>query len=78
VPTISDLLEPPTRRPGTYLRGGNVLDTHQLGFRTGIGAPNQPFEFDTHLRGNSNSGHNYGVDLPAADKQALIEFLKTL
>jgi hypothetical protein len=78
VPTISDLLEPPTRRPGTYLRGGNVLDTHQLGFRTGIGAPNQPFEFDTRLRGNSNGGHNYGVDLPAADKQALIEFLKTL
>jgi RoxA-like, cytochrome c-like len=29
-------------------------------------------------RGNGNGGHEYGTDLPAADKDALLEYLKTL
>ena len=33
--------------------------------------------FDTSQRGNSNAGHLYGRDLPPADREALIEFLKT-
>jgi len=36
------------------------------------------FTFDTNLPGNSNSGHLWGTDLSAADKTALLEFLKTL
>ena len=30
------------------------------------------------LRGNGNGGHLYGRELPPADREALIEFLKTL
>jgi hypothetical protein len=34
--------------------------------------------FDTSQRGNGNGGHLYGTDLPAEDRQAIIEYLKTL
>lgn len=33
---------------------------------------------DTGERGNGNGGHEFGTALPAADKEALIEYLKTL
>ena len=33
--------------------------------------------FDTALRGNGNAGHTYGSDLPPADRDAIIEYLKT-
>ena len=78
VPTVADLLEPPARRPVTYLRGGNVLDAQRLGFVTRPGSPGSRFLFNSRLRGNANGGHLYGIDLTTPDKQALIEFLKTL
>ena len=34
--------------------------------------------YDVHWRSNGNMGHEYGVKLPPADKDALIEYLKTL
>jgi hypothetical protein len=34
--------------------------------------------YDTRLPGNSNAGHLYGVEMTAAQKKALIEYLKTL
>ncbi len=34
--------------------------------------------YDTAERGNSNQGHLYGTDLAAAQKDALVEYLKTL
>ena len=33
--------------------------------------------FDASERGNDNGGHLYGVDLPTAEKDALLEYLKT-
>ena len=36
------------------------------------------FPFDVSVRGNGNTGHTYGVDLPHEEKQALVEFMKTL
>jgi mono/diheme cytochrome c family protein len=36
------------------------------------------FRFDARQRGNGNLGHEYGLDLPEADKLDLIEYLKTL
>ena len=33
--------------------------------------------FDTSVRGNGNAGHLYGATLAPADREALIEFLKT-
>lgn len=34
--------------------------------------------YDVHWRSNGNIGHEYGVKLPPAEKDALIEYLKTL
>jgi mono/diheme cytochrome c family protein len=73
VPTIRDLLSPVDRRPKAFLRGCTDLDTANLGFKCNTG-----FKFDTTLIGNSNAGHEYGVLLPEPDKNALIEYLKTL
>lgn len=78
VPTLWDLLQPPERRPTTFERGGNQLDPVQVGFISEPGATRLPTVFDTRLRGNSNAGHLYGIGLSAADKQAIVEFLKTL
>jgi len=78
VPTLKDLLERPDRRPITYRRGGNRLDPVRIGFQEEPQTDAGTFLFDTRLRGNGNGGHLHGVDLPEADKMALIEYLKTL
>ena len=39
------------------------------------------FFYDTSVRGNSNSGHegrDYGTELPKEDKDAIVEYMKTL
>jgi processive rubber oxygenase RoxA-like protein len=78
VPTVYDLLSRAEQRPRTFYRGSNVIDPLKLGIAT-IARPGGPaFLFDTSLSGNRNIGHEYGADLPEADKKALIDFLKTL
>jgi hypothetical protein len=62
-----------------FHRGYDVYDWTKVGFITdGPEAERNGVRFDTGLRGNSNSGHLYGRELPAADREALIEFMKTL
>lgn len=80
VPTLRDLLRPPGERPKTFRRGSDVYDWANLGFdsTTPREGGRVYFEFDTTLPGNGNGGHLYGVDLPAAAKDELLEFLKTL
>jgi len=73
VPTLDALLTPEQERPQTFIRGCDVLDAVKVGFQC-----QQGFEFDTRLRGNSNSGHAYGTALSAEQKSELIEYLKTL
>jgi hypothetical protein len=34
--------------------------------------------FDTRLKGNSNAGHVYGQELKPAQREDLLEYLKTL
>jgi hypothetical protein len=34
--------------------------------------------YDVSWRSNGNMGHEYGVSLPQADKDALLEYLKKL
>jgi mono/diheme cytochrome c family protein len=78
VPTLRALLFP-EERPRTFYRGYDVYDFRAVGFvSTGPEAEKGGVLFDTGLRGNSNSGHLYGRELPPADREALIEFLKTL
>jgi mono/diheme cytochrome c family protein len=79
VPTLSDLLSPPERRPPVFYRGYDVIDFDKVGFvSTGPKAIAKGFEFRTSDRGNGNGGHLYGTDLSDTDKRALIEYLKTL
>jgi hypothetical protein len=84
VPTLRDLLAAPADRPVRFCRGGDVYDWKNLGYlsrpRVVNGRESCPGEFlyDTKVRGNSNRGHLYGTLLSDADKDALMEFLKTL
>ena len=59
----------------------SAADPAQCGANTSTpGNTADRFLFDTTLPGNGNAGHEgpaYGTDLPAADKDALVEYLKT-
>jgi RoxA-like, cytochrome c-like len=78
VPTLRDMLQKPDQRPKLFYRGYNVFEPHDVGFVwKGPEAERAGFRYDTSVPGNSNQGHLYGTDLSAADKDALLEFLKT-
>jgi mono/diheme cytochrome c family protein len=79
VPTLRDLLEPPERRPTVFYRGYPLYDFANVGFVTsGPEAERTGFRFETSVRGNGNGGHVYGTNLTPQEKEALLEFLKTL
>lgn len=66
-------------RPTRFYRGYDVYDFQGVGFTaTGADAERAGVLFDTTERGNGNGGHTYGKDLPAADREAILEYLKTL
>ena len=78
VPTLSDLLEPPTNRPARFWRGYDVYDQARGGFISdGPDARRLGTAFDVTQSGNGNGGHAYGTTLSAEQKRALIEYLKT-
>ena len=82
VPTLRDLLEPSDKRPKTFYRGYDVYDQKKVGFVGDVSEEKgrKYFLYDTAEPGNSNQGHEgkrYGTELPAAAKDALIEYLKT-
>jgi mono/diheme cytochrome c family protein len=79
VPNLRELLGPPENRSVIFFRGYDVLDSENVGFvANGAGAQRSGFRLDTRERGNGNRGHNYGTALSPSDKDALLEFLKTL
>jgi len=62
-----------------FYRGVDIYDWERVGFISrGSTAKRIGFLFDTEEKGNGNGGHPYGTDLPADQKRALIEFMKTL
>jgi cytochrome c553 len=86
VPTIYDLLLPPSQRPKSFFLGTREYDPSKLGFITDkndvIG---NTFEFKTRddagnvIDGNSNAGHDYSNDkFNDDDRFAIIAYLKTL
>lgn len=82
VPTLRDLLEPSAARPKQFYRGDDVYDGQRMGFVHTVRDRHGKrfFLYDTSLPGNSNAGHEgarYGTELPAHEKDALIEYLKT-
>lgn len=79
VPTLRDLLNAPEQRPTQFYRGYDVYDQARVGFITsGEEAMRTGTLYDTKLRSNGNAGHNFGTALSDADKDALLEYLKTL
>jgi hypothetical protein len=79
VPTLRDLLEPVEKRPTIFYRGYDVYDPTNVGFiGSGPAAERAGWRLDVTIRGNGNQGHVYGTDLTEAEKQALLEYLKTL
>lgn len=78
VPTLRALLDRPAARPAVFYTGYDVYDYADVGFVTrGPEAERHGWRYDTAVRGNGNGGHLYGTDLPAAEKAALLEYLKT-
>ncbi|MDB5413929.1 MAG: conserved hypothetical 65 [Rubritepida sp.] len=86
VPTLYQMLVPAERRDATFFVGSRQFDPRNVGFET------VPFEggfrFDTTIRGNFNSGHEFrdgprgnsviGPALAEEQRRDLVEFLKTL
>lgn len=73
------------RRTAPYLHNGSVPTLDDLlrpsGERTKrfrVGLPAQRFTLDTSLPGNGNMGHEFGTDLTADERAALIRFLQSL
>ena len=78
VPTLRALLFP-DERPASFYRGYDVYDWQRVGFVSeGPDAERNGVRFDTGLRGNGNTGHLYGRELSAADREALLEYLKAI
>jgi mono/diheme cytochrome c family protein len=79
VPTLRDLLKPVAQRPEVFYRGYDVYDPKDVGFiTTDAEAERAGTKYNVHERASGNQGHEYGTQLPAAEKDALIEYLKTL
>jgi hypothetical protein len=66
------------RRP-TFYRGYDVLDPVRVGFISDVPEENgRKFTpYNTKELTKSNDGHLYGVGLPPADKDAIVEYLKS-
>jgi hypothetical protein len=77
VPTLSDLLLPPERRPKTFALGAREYDPVKVGFVVDTSCSQQDCLVDTTQTGNGNGGHLWGTDLSEADRMALLEYLKT-
>jgi hypothetical protein len=78
VPTLYDLLLPPTQRPTSFYTGSTEFDPNKVGLVVTPGGANS-FAFDTTKPGNSNLGHDYAVGaLSDTERRALVEYMKTL
>ncbi len=90
VPTLWDLLQPPSKRPARFILQGREYDPVKVGYsyvtpeepnRIGsasAAAGEGPFAFDVRQSGNGNEGHLYGTTLSDEDKRDLLEYLKSL
>ena len=86
VPNLYALLSPVAERPPKFYLGNREYDPVNVGYLTREFPGG--FEFDTTIKGNSNSGHEFNDDrtrkgvigrlLTPDERRALIEYLKTL
>jgi hypothetical protein len=79
VPNLWELLTPARERKKTFMVGSRVFDPKNVGYMT----DRSPFQNGTFVadpdnaNGNGNGGHEYGTNLTAEERWALIEYLKT-
>lgn len=80
VPSLRALLDEPAQRPVTFYRGYDVLDQKNGGYISNVATDgtHKFFLYDTRLLGNGNGGHTFGTTLTPAEKDALVEYMKTL
>ena len=65
-----------TVRPERFMVGAREFDPSKVGFKS---AGYEGFSFDTRIRGNHNSGHEYGAcGMSEQERWDLVEFLKSL
>jgi hypothetical protein len=76
VPTLDDLLKPAAQRPTVFYIGTDY-DISKVGLSSNQ-EPSTGYEYNTTVKGNGNEGHEYGTQLSAQQKSALIEYLKSL
>jgi mono/diheme cytochrome c family protein len=88
VPTVEAVIDP-TQRPKYWTRSFNTsdYDPQALGFNYteleqgkdgATSASERARIYDTTQVGYSNAGHDFGAEMSAEDRRALIEYLKTL
>jgi hypothetical protein len=75
VPNLYELLSP-DKREATFYVGALAYDPVKVGYISDGKSGGKVY--DTKLPGNSNQGHTYGWKLADADKNAIIEYLKSL
>ncbi len=79
VPTLRDLLKPAAERPKMLWRGYDLYDPADVGFVSqGPEAERAGTKLDVTTKSGSNQGHEFGTTLPPGEKEALLEYLKTL
>ncbi len=79
VPSLRDLLNPADDRPKSFYRGYDLFDPVNVGFVSqGAEAEKVGTYFEVSGQGNLNIGHEFGTTLAEPDKNALLEYLKTL
>jgi hypothetical protein len=79
VPSLRDLLKLPKDRLQEFWRGYDLYDPKDVGFDSfSPEAQRIGTRFDTHDKGNGNGGHIYGTELSQEQKDALVEYMKTL
>ena len=64
-----------SNKKGNFIAGADIGEMKTL---AGPDAAREGALFDTSVRGNGNGGHTYGRELSVQDREALLEYLKTL
>jgi cytochrome c5 len=83
VQTLAELLDSTRRRPRFALhRGTHAYDLRDVGWASSDAAADasldDPWTYDASRPGAGNQGHTFGDDLSADERDAVIEYLKTL
>ncbi len=73
VRTLKDLLNTPEDRAASFMVGTTEYDVEGAGYKD-----EGHFLLDTSIRGNGKGGHTYGTQLSGGDKNALLEYLKSI